>query len=265
MAEKILIINADDYGVTPQVSKGIRECHDHGVLTSTTAMMNVGGTVTDLRRARIETPDMGLGVHLVMTGGTTALSPSCEIRTIVDEHGSFVPTLEQFYSSLETINPEHVYLEWKRQIEKMLEAGFVPDHLDSHHHASYRNRATLEPFMALAREYNLPVRRAPAKWASVWNDAETVRTTDMLETNFFGSAFTLNGFKAYLDNLTVGTHEVMVHPGHNDERLAKLSSYTIGRENEHKIITSPVIVRAVAANNIQLKTFREVFEAEHAH
>ena len=66
---KRLIVNADDYGRTRGVSAGIREAHLHGIVTSTTAMMNFPGVQADLARACDDCPQLGLGVHLVLTAG----------------------------------------------------------------------------------------------------------------------------------------------------------------------------------------------------
>ena len=66
---KRLIINSHDYGRTPEISRGIRESHLRGVVTSTTCMMNIPTTAADVALALAETPQMGMGVHLVLTMG----------------------------------------------------------------------------------------------------------------------------------------------------------------------------------------------------
>ena len=76
-----LIVNADDYGRTPGVSRGIRQAHLRGIVTSTTAMMNMPAIEEDLQAALEETPELGLGVHLVLTCGAP-LSPSGRVSTI---------------------------------------------------------------------------------------------------------------------------------------------------------------------------------------
>ncbi|HEX5941948.1 MAG TPA: ChbG/HpnK family deacetylase, partial [Anaerolineales bacterium] len=59
---KRLIVNSDDYGRTPEISRGIREAHLQGVVTSTTCMMNITTTAEDIALALRETPALGLGV-----------------------------------------------------------------------------------------------------------------------------------------------------------------------------------------------------------
>src|SRR5215217_5788326 len=85
---KQLIINSDDYGRTPEISRGIREAHSQGVVTSTTCMMNIPTTAADIAVALKETPSLGLGVHLVLTMGRP-ISAQGAVASIVDENGNF--------------------------------------------------------------------------------------------------------------------------------------------------------------------------------
>ena len=72
---KQLIINSDDYGRTPDISRGIREAHLRGVVTSTTCMMNIPTTAQDVAIALKETPDLGMGIHLVLSTGKPISAP----------------------------------------------------------------------------------------------------------------------------------------------------------------------------------------------
>ena len=72
---KQLIINSDDYGRTPDISRGIRDAHLRGVVTSTTCMMNIPTTASDIAVAVQETPKLGMGVHLVLTMGRPISAP----------------------------------------------------------------------------------------------------------------------------------------------------------------------------------------------
>ena len=78
---KRLIINSDDYGRTPEISRGIREAHLRGVVTSTTCMMNIPTTAADIADALKETPELGMGVHLVLTMGSPISAPVARIAS----------------------------------------------------------------------------------------------------------------------------------------------------------------------------------------
>ncbi len=54
-----LIVNSDDYGRSSEVSRGIRDAHTNGIVSSTTCMMNFPNIDADLALALQETPDLG--------------------------------------------------------------------------------------------------------------------------------------------------------------------------------------------------------------
>ena len=71
---KRLIVNADDYGHSPGICLGIREAHLEGIVTSTTAMMNRPLAPAELTVAARTCPNLGVGVHLVLTAGKPVLA-----------------------------------------------------------------------------------------------------------------------------------------------------------------------------------------------
>ena len=113
---KRLIINSDDYGRTPDISRGIREAHLQGVVTSTTCMINIPTTADDVRVALKETPDLKLGVHLVLTMGKP-LSKRETVSSVVDENGNFFNNVA-FLANLSSLKVDEVKTEWRLQIER---------------------------------------------------------------------------------------------------------------------------------------------------
>ncbi|HKY53705.1 MAG TPA: ChbG/HpnK family deacetylase, partial [Anaerolineales bacterium] len=132
---KQLIINSDDYGRTPDISRGIREAHLNGVVTSTTCMMNIPTTASDVAIALKETPELGMGVHLVLTMGRPITGGPGS--SITDENGDFFKYVP-FVEHVPQMDMNEVKEEWRAQIEAFISAaGRKPSHLDSHHHSSY--------------------------------------------------------------------------------------------------------------------------------
>jgi predicted glycoside hydrolase/deacetylase ChbG (UPF0249 family) len=161
MQPKYLIVNADDYGHTAGVSRGIREAHLTGIVTSTTAMLNMSGVEEALREAIATCPQLGLGVHLVLTAGAPVL-PASLVPSLVGNDGRFFKQAE-FRARLATCNPDDAQAEWRAQIEKFCAVvGRSPDHLDSHHHTSYWSPSLLAVMLALASEYHCPIRPIPS-------------------------------------------------------------------------------------------------------
>ncbi len=72
---KTLIVNADDFGFTPDVNDGIVHAHREGILTATTLMANGAAFDHAVRLAR-ETPTLDVGCHFVLVGdGHSLVAP----------------------------------------------------------------------------------------------------------------------------------------------------------------------------------------------
>ena len=91
----LLIVNADDYGLTEATSRAILDCHDHGVVTSTSVLTLAPGF--DRTAAWLtDHPGLGVGVHLALVGEDPPLLSSSEIPTLVDEAGRLPISWREF-------------------------------------------------------------------------------------------------------------------------------------------------------------------------
>src|SRR5690349_18168229 len=92
MSAKRLIVNADDYGNTPGLTRGILEAHHKGIVTSTSVMIGSAGVIGDLQQAASEAPQLGLGLHLTLSGaGNRPILPPQDVPSLVNERGTFFP------------------------------------------------------------------------------------------------------------------------------------------------------------------------------
>ncbi len=256
-----LIVNADDYGLTSEVSRGIREAHLHGIVTSTTCMMNLPATGGEIARARTETPSLGLGVHLVLTAGRPISEPST-IPSLCAVDGSFFK-LAALQSRVADVDPGHVEREWRAQIAAFVAAaGRRPTHLDSHHHSSYFSPPLFEVVLRLARELGCGIRLpdgAPGgPEVRALLDASAPPHTDQLYTGFYGEGATADTLFNWIDILPDGTHELMTHPGYCDAELESISSYARPRDRERWLLTDPAIRIALDRRGVQLISFAEL-------
>src|SRR5215216_1453104 len=264
---KQLIINSDDYGRTPDISRGIREAHLRGVVTSTTCMMNIPTTAADVTVARKETPNLGMGVHLVLTMGHPISSPE-SVPSIVDENGNFfkyTPLIEH----LSSIQMDEVRKEWRAQIEAFIQAaGRKPTHLDSHHHSSYFSPALFHGMLELAKEYECAIRfpfthvsrelEETNKQVPALVEQFNPRNPDVFFVNFYDETATKEQLLKIIENVGDGTSELMCHPGHVDDAFAKESVYNFQRQRELQILTDPAIRQAIESQNIKLITFADL-------
>ena len=265
---KQLIINADDYGRSPDISRGIREAHLRGIVTSTTCMMNIPTTPENIAVALKETPRLGLGVHLVLTMGRPLL-PTQAGSSLTDEHGNFFkyrPLLEQ----VPNLRSDEVKEEWRAQIEAYIRAaGRNPTHLDSHHHSSYFSAELFREMLEMAKEYECAIRfpftgEISRELATTYPHVPTlmkefdVRHPDRFIDDFYDEAATHTELLKIINTLPEGSTEVMCHPGYVDEAFANESVYNRQRERELDILTDSTIKDAIQANGIELITFADL-------
>ncbi|MBI3241676.1 MAG: ChbG/HpnK family deacetylase [Chloroflexi bacterium] len=270
---KHLIVNADDYGRTASVSRGIRQAHLHGIVTTTTAMMNFPTAQEDLRVAMAECPRLGLGVHLTLTAGHPVLPPE-QVQSLVTGRGLF-PSMFQFVMMEKRINSAELRAEWQAQIGKFLATGAMLDHLDSHHHTSYLSQIAFNVMLDLANEYRVSIRSPfnantndiAGAGAFAGQSAENVRRLiqerqikrpDNFVAGFFGKGATLANLCDTLNTLPDGVTEIMCHPGFVDEDILNNSSYDRQREEEIKVLTSVEVREAIQEHGIELATFGAV-------
>jgi len=265
---KRLIINSDDYGRTPEISRGIREAHLHGVVSSTTCMMNIPTTVDDITVALKETPTLGMGVHLVLTMGKPLSKPEA-VPSIVDADGNHLKYIS-FLKNIPNLNMDEVKVEWCLQIERFIKAaGRNPTHLDSHHHSSYWSPALFQGMLELAKEYDSPIR-----YPFMENATDELEETskhlprlvkefapkhpDRFIASFYDDGATQDELLLLVDEIPGGTTEIMCHPGYVDEAFAKESVYNFQRERELKILTNLAVKQAIDENNIELISFADL-------
>jgi predicted glycoside hydrolase/deacetylase ChbG (UPF0249 family) len=115
-----LIVNADDFGASEGVNRGILECHVGGVVTSASLMVD-GSAAAEAAAAARDHPALSVGLHFVADGGDV------------------VDALARQLDSFERL------------------VGRPPTHVDSHHHF-HRNDDVFPRFCALLEPLGVPVR-----------------------------------------------------------------------------------------------------------
>jgi len=264
---KRLIINSDDYGRTPEISRGIRESHLNGVVTSTTCMMNIPTTADDILIAMKEAPNLNLGVHLVLTMGRP-LSAHEAVSSVVDENGNYFK-YQPFVENVPNLNMDEVKAEWRLQIERFVKTtGRKPTHLDSHHHSSFFSAKLFHGMLELAKEYDCAIRypftnvydeiEEASKYAPEFMKEFDLRRPDIFISNFYDDGATVDNLLNIINNFDDGTSELMCHPGHVDDAFATESVYNFQRERELKILTDLAIKQAIEVNSIELISFADL-------
>ena len=268
-----LIVNSDDYGRSSGVSRGIREAHANGIVTSTTCMMNYLNIDDDIPLALKETPNLGMGVHLILTSGSPLLPPD-KISTLTTADGIF-PQYDPFLAGLDQIDLAQLKAEWRAQIQKFIHlAGRNPTHLDSHHHAAYFSERLFRTMLELAQEFSCAIRQPAAQPGDDLIGIpdslhEAVRefvprllgefstpTPDAFYASFYDEEATKELLLQTIQDLPPnGVYELMCHPGHVDAYLIASTIYARQRESELAILIDSDIKQAIDNRHIQLTTF----------
>jgi predicted glycoside hydrolase/deacetylase ChbG (UPF0249 family) len=144
---KQLVVNADDFGFTPDVNEGIVEAHCLGILTAATLMANGDAFDDAIRRAR-EVPALDIGCHLVLIGGISLVTSK-----------PFPESVPRLVAALarRDIRP---YDELQAQVRRIRDAGIHPTHLDTHKH-THLVPPVLDAVARLSEEFGIPWVRRP--------------------------------------------------------------------------------------------------------
>ncbi len=240
---KRLIVNADDFNLSPGVSRGILEAHARGIVTSTTMMINLPRDAEVV--ARLRDSALGVGLHLNLTFGAPILPP-VELPSLVDGDGRFVRDPKRVAARAK---PEEITRELQAQIEAFVAAvGRLPTHLDSHHFL-HRYAPVREVVLGLAAEMNLALRAdQPDLRAELHR--RVIRTPDhflgdVTEGPYWTEARLREALTALLDGVT----ELMCHPGYND---VPWSRYSHQREVELRALTAPGLRALLEDRGVEL-------------
>ena len=131
---KQLIVNADDFGLTAGVNRGILQAFQDGIVTSASLLVTGSAFEEAVNLAR-ENPELDIGLHLTLVEEQAVLGRE-GLPTLVDETGRFPRTSSEFFrrAVLGRINWTEVEREIAAQIARFHKTGLQLSHLDSHQH-----------------------------------------------------------------------------------------------------------------------------------
>ena len=285
-----LIINADDFGLTGGVNRAIVEAHEGGVVTSATLMAN-GQAFEDAIALAQSRPRLGVGCHVVLVDGAPLLDRTA-VRTLLDPGGSGDPHFREGITRfgalalLGRLNENEIEAEAVAQIRKLQGSGIAVTHIDSHKHTHLFPRV-LRPLLRAAASCGVRAIRNPfermqgsqlAASPSLWRRWAEVGVLRGLARQFreavqqagiatpdgtlaIVATGSLNDrlLRLMVEHLPDGTWELVCHPGYNDADLREVHTrLRQSREQELKILTSPSTRELLAANEIELVSFREL-------
>ncbi|NNC23587.1 hopanoid biosynthesis-associated protein HpnK [Salinisphaera sp. USBA-960] len=153
-------ITADDFGAHAEVNAAIEDAHQNGVLT--TASLMVGAPATDQALAMAQrNPNLGVGLHLVLTDGQSCLPPS-EIPGLVDKHGRFDNNMARAGArfAFDPFARRQLAAEIRAQFEAFAATGLTLDHVNTHKHF-HVHPTIFRLIVEIGRDYGLHALRWP--------------------------------------------------------------------------------------------------------
>src|SRR5947209_10797608 len=152
-----LVVNADDFGLSPGVNDGILEAHAAGVVSSVSVLVNAPGWEHAVAALR-GTGSLGVGLHLNLTAG----EPVSEGTALVDAHTGRFHGLAGLVTRALTgrIDPDCVAEECGAQLARLRAAGVRVTHIDSHRHV-HALPGVWAPVVAIARAHGVAFVRVP--------------------------------------------------------------------------------------------------------
>lgn len=130
-----VIVNADDFGLCPEVNDAVCMLHDRGVVHRTSLIVTTHHFDESVKTLRCR-PALGVALHLNLTDGPPVL-PAGEVRSLLGRNGLFLGG--RHYAVAAAIaagrmSRRQIGAEWRAQIARARDAGIAITQLNSHGH-----------------------------------------------------------------------------------------------------------------------------------
>ncbi len=229
MDEKFLIVNADDFGLSSDVNRGIVEAYEMGIVTSTSLMVRWPEAANAAVYGR-DHPEFGLGLHLDL--GEWSYSD-----------GEWVPE----YEVVDLTDRDAVFIEVSKQIADFRRlVGRDPTHLDSHQHV-HQKEPVRSSLLHWVHEMGVPLRHCThdARYCGDFY-GQTAEGASLPET------ISVEALIKILDDLSPGCTELACHPGYSE---GLKTMYKNERELELKVLCDSRIRDHIKKRGIKLRSF----------
>ena len=257
---RLLIINADDFGMCHAVNEASLRALKEGLASSCSLMTPCPWALHALKLLE-ESPQIPFGVHLTSVSEQPyyrwgPLTCRQEVLSLVDEAGYFYsePRIDEF---LGQVNLAELEREYRSQIELVLGMGLQPTHLDSHCGIHTRREQIFEMTVGLAREYGLALRvSGPSFVEKLQRQGYPTNDHALVDSYRLQIANKSARYAQMLRELPVGLSEWAVHPGLGNEELQALMPSWQVRQTDFDFFMSPEARTIVEEEGIIILDYR---------
>jgi predicted glycoside hydrolase/deacetylase ChbG (UPF0249 family) len=287
---RLLIVNADDFGIHADVNRGIVNAYRHGAVRSASVMVNMPAFADAVRLAG-ETPGLEVGLHFNVTSGPCVAPPRL-LPLLVNSNGLFrfsehnIPTAMSGFWELADGSQafaEQIRIEGEYQLERLLSNGLFPGHLTIHHYLSLLHPRIFEVYLELAESARLPCRAISRPISEIFGvsvEAErvmlarlatsTVRSPVESISNLLDGSTERCSSDVYRDLIIARlrwlcrrsepvSFELVTHPTDLTPVVRELDTvYLWARELETALVFDPVFLSAVAELGLTLGGYQQL-------
>lgn len=258
---RLLIVNADDFGMCQAVNEAIIGALEAGIVRSTSLMVPcpASAEASDFLAAH---PGVPFGVHLTaisdsVTNRWRPLASAETVASLLDEAGYFYD-FDHMPGCLARVRLDELEVEFRAQIEAVLALGLAPTHLHWH---SLRIRDRSDIFgvmLGLAGEYRLAVRVANrSAIETLQGQGLATPDHDVLDSYLLDPVDKPARYAALLRDLPVGLSEWAVHPGLDSPELRAIEPGGAHiRQADFDFLTSQQARDIIQAEGIVLLNYR---------
>lgn len=268
------MIHADDAGISASQNRATIQCLEKGIVNSYSIMVPCAG-FEEIAHLAIEHPNFDYGIHLTLTCEWHAkrfgpVLPIKEVPSLVDEDGCFYKTRNDLAKHAMT---DEVYAELKAQIEKALDFGLRPTHLDSHMYSVAATTELFSIYKKLGQELKLPVliNKTLMKMVGLDPRANVSNTDFVIEHSHFAiwsdfeNGHLISRYLEILDEITPSLNILLIHPAFDDKEMKQLTIDhpnfgSAWRQMDFETFTSNEIADKLSENEIQLISWKELKE-----
>jgi predicted glycoside hydrolase/deacetylase ChbG (UPF0249 family) len=275
--DKLLIVHADDIGMSHSVNLASIEAFKKGAISSGSIMVPCPWFPEIAAWAR-ENPQADLGLHLTLTSEwkyyrwRPVASPE-KVRGLLDEEGYMWRSEKQTAAKA---TPQEIETELRAQIDRAIAFGIKPTHLDTHMGTLYERQDYFDVYTKLGREYGIPVmvmRPSPeiiaygkANGSPIGEESlnkvvsQGFAMLDYLVTGVPGKTFAerKQSYHNLLRNLKPGVTMLIVHLGLDDAELKAITGSWPQRHGDFLSFTDPETQALMKELGIKLLTWREM-------
>lgn len=262
---RVLIINADDFGMYHAVNAAVVRSVEEGVASSCSLMPPCPAAPHAMSLLR-QHPQLSFGIHLTLVCDTPGyrwgpLAAREEVSSLLDETGELF-TADRVPALLARARLEEVEREFRAQVNAVADAGLTPTHLDWHCLADGGRADIFDLTVALAGEYGLAVR--------AWLDPARRKLRrgglPVVDHEFLDSfCLDIDGKQAryarLLHDLPAGLSEWAVHPALGDQQSQMIDPGWRVRQTDYEFLTSQQASLLLRDERITVINYRGIQQA----